>query len=316
MKVLWERPITKASRLLGVDDRAVFFGGAEISAIDLQDAEALVGDTRLPGGSMDGAVLVRPDGLWQLTPRGIFEIDPASGAGPADLPRQGPGLGRRRPAADRSMAAGRLQSHDLGLSAPGCRAPSVSRPTSTPRPRRRRLAMNKSVHRGHLPVAGLSALAVRPGPGPVLRAGMGRPASAEHRGLHRRRQGLRSRPSPNLVEIDLEVVRLLGADRRRDRQVPRRQEADPRRLRRAEARQRHRGGTRPAGRPEGPDAKPLLLRLPAEHADQDRGPALAEARRQGVRHPQDGRGERAAAGRPAARRRPGRRRQGRAGRTI
>ncbi len=30
MKVLWERPITKASRLLGVDDSAVYLGGAEL----------------------------------------------------------------------------------------------------------------------------------------------------------------------------------------------------------------------------------------------------------------------------------------------
>ncbi len=35
--------------------------------------------TRVPNGSMDGRVLVRPDGLWQLTPRGIYEIDPKSG---------------------------------------------------------------------------------------------------------------------------------------------------------------------------------------------------------------------------------------------
>ena len=46
MKVLWERPITKASRLLGVDDNAVYLGGDELSAVDSEDAEALVGDTR------------------------------------------------------------------------------------------------------------------------------------------------------------------------------------------------------------------------------------------------------------------------------
>ena len=40
---------------------------------------------------MNGRVLVRPDGIWQLTPRGVFEIDPRSGERPADLPRRRPG---------------------------------------------------------------------------------------------------------------------------------------------------------------------------------------------------------------------------------
>ncbi len=79
MKVLWERPITKSSRLLGVDDRAIYFGGSELSALDLKSRQ-LLWATRLPGDSLEGHVLVRPDGLWQLTPRGIFEIDPKSGA--------------------------------------------------------------------------------------------------------------------------------------------------------------------------------------------------------------------------------------------
>ncbi len=40
---------------------------------------ALLWATRLPGGSMESRVLVRPEGVWQLTPRGIYEVDPASG---------------------------------------------------------------------------------------------------------------------------------------------------------------------------------------------------------------------------------------------
>jgi outer membrane protein assembly factor BamB len=78
MKVLWERPITKASRLLGVDESAVYLGGDELSAVDLKTRK-LLWATRVPNGSMDGRVLVRPDGLWQLTARGIYEIDPRSG---------------------------------------------------------------------------------------------------------------------------------------------------------------------------------------------------------------------------------------------
>ncbi len=79
MKVLWERPISKSSRLLGTNDRTVFLGGPELSALDLKTRE-LLWATRVPNGSADGHLLVRPDGLWQLTPRGVFEIDPQSGA--------------------------------------------------------------------------------------------------------------------------------------------------------------------------------------------------------------------------------------------
>jgi outer membrane protein assembly factor BamB len=78
MKFLWDRPISKASRLLGSSDRAVFLGGAELSAMDLQTRQ-LLWSTPLPGGSVEGRVLVRSDGIWQLTPRGVVEIDPESG---------------------------------------------------------------------------------------------------------------------------------------------------------------------------------------------------------------------------------------------
>jgi outer membrane protein assembly factor BamB len=78
MKVLWERPITKATNLLGVSANALFLGGEELSALDLTSRK-LLWATRMPNGSMDRRVLVRPEALWQLTPRGIYEIDPASG---------------------------------------------------------------------------------------------------------------------------------------------------------------------------------------------------------------------------------------------
>ena len=78
MKVLWDRPITKASRLLGVDSRMLYMGGNELSAIDLKTRK-LVWATRLPGGSMSGRVLVGPAGLWQLTSRGIYELDLQTG---------------------------------------------------------------------------------------------------------------------------------------------------------------------------------------------------------------------------------------------
>ena len=78
MRLSWERPMAKATRLLGVSRRAVFLGGDEISALDLE-TRALLWATRVPGGSLQGRVLVQPDGLWQLTSRGIYEIDPETG---------------------------------------------------------------------------------------------------------------------------------------------------------------------------------------------------------------------------------------------
>jgi outer membrane protein assembly factor BamB len=79
MKTLWDRPIAKSARILGALEHAVYLGGAELSALDLRTRKMLW-STRLPGGSGAGKVLVRPGGIWQLTPRGIFELDPRSGA--------------------------------------------------------------------------------------------------------------------------------------------------------------------------------------------------------------------------------------------
>jgi outer membrane protein assembly factor BamB len=77
-KRLWERPIGRSARLLGSDSDRVYVGGPELGAID-RESRTLLWSTRLPGGSSDARVLVRPDGIWQMTPRGIFELDPATG---------------------------------------------------------------------------------------------------------------------------------------------------------------------------------------------------------------------------------------------
>ena len=78
MKTLWDRPIAESARLVGANDQAVFLGGPELSALDLRTRK-LLWATRLPGESMEAKILVRPGGIWQLTPRGIFEIDPRLG---------------------------------------------------------------------------------------------------------------------------------------------------------------------------------------------------------------------------------------------
>jgi outer membrane protein assembly factor BamB len=78
MQVLWERAISKGSRLLAADDRTVYLGGAEISAMDIESRK-LLWATRVPGGSATARVLVRKEAIWQSTPRGIVELDPKSG---------------------------------------------------------------------------------------------------------------------------------------------------------------------------------------------------------------------------------------------
>jgi outer membrane protein assembly factor BamB len=64
--------------LVGAVDNLIVLGGPELSALDLK-TKTLLWATPLPGGSADGKILVRSGGIWQLTPRGIFEIDPRTG---------------------------------------------------------------------------------------------------------------------------------------------------------------------------------------------------------------------------------------------
>jgi outer membrane protein assembly factor BamB len=77
-QVLWDRPIAESARLLGSGPRAVYLGGPELSALEL-GARRLAWAARLPGGSGESRVLARPDGLWQFTARGVFEVDPRTG---------------------------------------------------------------------------------------------------------------------------------------------------------------------------------------------------------------------------------------------
>ncbi|AMV41044.1 PQQ-binding-like beta-propeller repeat protein [Planctomyces sp. SH-PL62] len=78
MTVAWRRPFGKASRVLGADDRSIYLGGEELAALDAQ-TRTLSWATRLPGGSLQGSVLIGANGVWQATPRGVFELDPATG---------------------------------------------------------------------------------------------------------------------------------------------------------------------------------------------------------------------------------------------
>lgn len=78
MKVLWERPIARSSHLLAADDKTLYLGGSDLEALDLK-GRSLLWSIPLPPGSEEGRVIVRPDGIWQFTARGVFELDPKSG---------------------------------------------------------------------------------------------------------------------------------------------------------------------------------------------------------------------------------------------
>jgi outer membrane protein assembly factor BamB len=78
MQVVWERPIAKSARLIAALGNRALLAGPELGAIDTQ-SRALAWSTRVPGGSRQARILVGPDGIWQLTPRGIFELDPRTG---------------------------------------------------------------------------------------------------------------------------------------------------------------------------------------------------------------------------------------------
>jgi outer membrane protein assembly factor BamB len=78
MAVSWRRPIGKAVRIAAVDGPTIYLGGEELAALDAETRE-LRWAVRLPGGSYRGTVVARPDGVWQATPRGLFELDPKDG---------------------------------------------------------------------------------------------------------------------------------------------------------------------------------------------------------------------------------------------
>ena len=74
----WDRPIATNARMLGRVGESLILGGPELSALDL-GSRALLWATRLPGGSASEKVVVQPEGIFQLTSRGIFEVDPSNG---------------------------------------------------------------------------------------------------------------------------------------------------------------------------------------------------------------------------------------------
>ena len=76
--VVFKRPINKAAILIGSDDDRIYLGGDELAAIDLK-TQKLAWATRVPIASEFTRPIMTRNRLYQFTPRGIFEVDKATG---------------------------------------------------------------------------------------------------------------------------------------------------------------------------------------------------------------------------------------------
>jgi outer membrane protein assembly factor BamB len=77
-KLLWKRPVSESSMLVGVDDENLYLSGEEVLAIDLA-SQKLKWASRLPSGTGWLKPLVTLDRVYQFTSRGIFELDKRNG---------------------------------------------------------------------------------------------------------------------------------------------------------------------------------------------------------------------------------------------
>jgi len=74
----FKRPVGGPAMLIGVDKDRLFLGGDEIAAVDLK-TQKLLWATKVPIATPWTRAIMTHDRLFQFTPRGIFEIDKASG---------------------------------------------------------------------------------------------------------------------------------------------------------------------------------------------------------------------------------------------
>jgi outer membrane protein assembly factor BamB len=77
-KLLWKRPVSESSMLVGVDGDALYLSGEEVLALNLTD-QKLKWASRLPSGTGWIKPLLTADRFYQFTSRGIFELDKTNG---------------------------------------------------------------------------------------------------------------------------------------------------------------------------------------------------------------------------------------------
>ena len=76
MKVLWDRPIAKGSRLLATDDQTVYLGGPEICARSICKAATCCGRPAFRGAARTARVLVRKEASGNRRPAGSSRSTP------------------------------------------------------------------------------------------------------------------------------------------------------------------------------------------------------------------------------------------------
>jgi outer membrane protein assembly factor BamB len=77
-RVVWHRPISRLSNLIGVDDSRFYLGGDDISAYDLKTRKILWSVKLHMGTSWAHAILTQGR-IYHFSSRGIFEIDKTDG---------------------------------------------------------------------------------------------------------------------------------------------------------------------------------------------------------------------------------------------
>ena len=96
--VVWNRPVAESANLVGLDDDRVYLGGEDIAAYD-RKTKKLLWSNRLPLGSTFATPVLTRNRLYQFTPRGIYELDKATGRQLAAVPRRRFGVDGRTAAA-------------------------------------------------------------------------------------------------------------------------------------------------------------------------------------------------------------------------
>ncbi|HET6878903.1 MAG TPA: PQQ-binding-like beta-propeller repeat protein, partial [Pirellulales bacterium] len=77
-KLLWKRPVSESTMLVGIDGDTLYFSGDEVLALSLTD-QKLKWASRLPSGTGWLKPLLTADRFYQFTSRGIFELDKRNG---------------------------------------------------------------------------------------------------------------------------------------------------------------------------------------------------------------------------------------------
>ena len=77
-RVVWHRPISRISNLIGVDESRFYLGGDDISAYDLKTRK-IVWSVKVHMGTTWAHALLTQDRIYHFSARGIYEVDKTDG---------------------------------------------------------------------------------------------------------------------------------------------------------------------------------------------------------------------------------------------